>query len=234
MLPSWLSDLLLESPAPPPNWLPNRSSRLADARLILRRRFGRGRTSNRPGHHLRDLGSAYPLFSGSRVVSGTEIEADLEADITTVNPPILQGWAVIASVLAVAGEVAGLFRLEKGDLSVALALFIGSAAGWTLAVCAVGAYQRVIVFDATGVHVRRWTDVWFGRRGVLLGDPSALPIGQLGSHRLQLAGELGSMVFGVRLWPRSAHQDLAEEPPIWGVQVDLGGGDRHRRRHPGD
>jgi hypothetical protein len=232
MVADWLADLLLESAAPPPNWLPNRASRLADARLTLRRRFGHGRATNRPGHHLRDLGSAYPLFSGSRVVSGSEIEADVEEDITSVNPPILQGWAAIGLVAAVAGEVSGFVAIADGELTRALARFIGSAVVWLAAVGIVGAYQREIALGSTGVVVRRWTDVWLGRPGERVGEPPAVRIGQVGRHRVDVVGDHTTMSFDIRLWPRSAREDLVEEPPIWGVRMDPAPGDRHRRRHP--
>lgn len=61
----------------------------------------------RPSHHLRDFGGAHPFFGGSRIVSGDEIEADLETEITTVNPPIAQGWMVglgaVAFIVALIG-----------------------------------------------------------------------------------------------------------------------------------
>lgn len=232
MIPGWLADLLLESPAPPPNWLPSRTSRLADARLTLRRRFGQGRASNRASHRLRDVGWPYPFFGGSRFVSGTEIEADFEDDITTVNPPILQGWAAIALVAAVVGEILGFVGLADGDLPRALALFIGSVVVWLLAVAVVGVYQRVITLGSTGVVARRWTDVWLGRHGVHLGEPAAVRIGHVGTHRIDIVGEHHTMTFDIRLWPRSAREDLAEEPALWGVRMDPAPGDRHQRRHP--
>ena len=172
------------------------------------------------------------MFGGTRVVSGSEIEADMEEDLTTVNPPVLQGWAAIAMVAAIAGEVVGLVVLAAGDLPRALALFIGSAAAWFIALGVVGAFQREIALGSSGVVVRRWTDVWLDRPGERLGEPSGVRIGHVGAHRIDIVGDHQTMTFDTRLWPRSAREDLAEEPPLWGVRMRPPPGDRHRRRHP--
>lgn len=160
-----IEDLLLESAAPPSNWMPSRAERLADARDTLRRRFGERREElRRPSHRLRDLGSAHPLFSGTRIVSGEQIEADLEADVTTVNPPVLQGWAMIVLVVVGGAMFVGLGALVRSGpwsgWQVALGLIVGAPFVWVVLLLAWGFGEHVVELDGDGVHIRRWTDVW--------------------------------------------------------------------------
>jgi hypothetical protein len=94
-----IRDLLLDSPIPPPNWLPDKSWRHDQARAIIARRFSDH--SHPPlvsSYHLRHLGSAFPTAPGSRIVPGREIEAELEIELSQLNPPILQGWLVGVAV----------------------------------------------------------------------------------------------------------------------------------------
>jgi hypothetical protein len=232
MLPDWLSDLMLDSPVPPPNWLPNRAGRLADARLSLQRRFGSARPSRRPGHTMTDLGRPYALFPSSRTIPGETIEADLEAAITTVNPPVLQGWMVATLTLVLAADVVALIALKHDGPLAGLAWLIEPAAAWFLVVAVVAHFERVVELDEEGVRVRRWTEVWLRRPGIRLGDPRSV-VAALPSHRrLVIRGERGWVGFWTTLWPHSAHLDLRDELPLWGARVDVGPGDRHQRRHP--
>ena len=225
----WLQDLLLESPVPPSNWLPSRAQRLADARITLRRRFGlAGGTSGRRPHYLRDMGSAYPLFGASRSVSGERVEAELESDITTVNPPIMQGWCVGLTIIALWFVLVGLASINAPGTGSTGPLYIGWAiATWAAVVGVVGWLQRVIELDDDGVHVRRWTDVWLRRTGLVLGPPSSLVARLATPSSLVIDGPTGACRLSLWLWPNSARSDLVDELPLWGVDCTF---DRHRRR----
>jgi hypothetical protein len=225
----FIEDLLLESPVPPSNWMPSRAERLADARDTLRRRFGeKHEQAQRPAHRLRDLGSAHPLYSGTRIVSGERIEADLEADVTTANPPILQGWAVILLVVVGGSMLAGLVALRRSGWEVALALFVGVPCAWVLLVVLSACGQRVIELGVDGVRIRRWTDVWLGRPGRGLGSPEELHATLPHPYHLVIAGKAGSVRLGLRTWPPSARADAIDELPIWGIECDFG---HHRHHH---
>jgi hypothetical protein len=100
LLADILRDLLLDSPIPPPNWPPDKNWRHDQAKAIIARRFS---DHDHPplvsSHHMRHLGSAYPLAAGSRIVRAREIEAELEIELSQLNPPILQGWLVALAVV---------------------------------------------------------------------------------------------------------------------------------------
>jgi hypothetical protein len=180
------------------------------------------------GREGRDLGSAHPLYSGTRIVSGERIESDLEADVTTVNPPILQGWAVILLVVVAGSILAGLVALRRSGWEVALALSVGVPCAWALLVVLAASSQRVIELGADGVRIRRWTDVWFGRPGRRLGSPEELHATLPRRFDLVIAGDGGSARLGLRTWPPSARADAIDELPIWGIDCDF---DHHRHHH---
>jgi hypothetical protein len=233
-VPDWLDDLALESIAPPANWLPSRAEQLADARLTLRRRFGQMKERPaRSSHHLRDFGGAHPFFGGSRIVSGEEIESDLEEALTTVNPPIAQGWMVglgaVAFIVALIGFNGWWIRGSSPE-----ALKYGASAllafgGWLGLVMFVAWRQRGIELDLDGVRVRRWTDRWFRRPGFRLGPPDRVRATLASPLRLTLESDLGVVSVSLRLWPHSARQELVEELPIWGVDCEFA----HHRHRPG-
>jgi hypothetical protein len=229
-VPDWLTDLLLESIAPPSNWLPSRAERLADARQTLRRRFGAARELGaRPSHHLRDFGSAHPLFGGSRVVSGDEIEAAMEVEITTVNPPSAQGWIVITGAIVFVVElfmVKGLVTTPRTGVDAVASAAIGPLV-WLAAIAALGWFERSIELNESGVRVRRWTDRWLGRAGFAVGPPEGLVARLDDPVSLILRSSGGSIRVSLRLWPHTARQDLVDELPIWGVDCSF---DRHRHR----
>ena len=146
----WIASLLLESPVPPPNWLPTGNDRRARARSIVHRVFERRAMHKawHPGHYLHDLGWAYPFFGGGRFVSGDEVEAELEDELTHLNPPILQGWGI---AFAVAIAIAFLFVLraagnpQHGDaLPVALAAFLGFLGLWVAIEILAGWQEREV------------------------------------------------------------------------------------------
>ncbi len=232
-MPDWLEDLALESIAPPDNWLPSRAQQLADAHLTIRRRFGlMSETPARPSHHLRDLGAAHPLISASRIVSGDEIEADLEAEITSVNPPIAQGWMVGLGAVVFIVALIEVDRLWVGGTSreglTAGVVALLAVAGWLGLVMFVAWLQHGIELDLDGVRVRRWTDGWLGRPGLRLGPPDLVRATLTSPLRLKLEGDLGSGSVSLRLWPHSARQELVEELPIWGVDCEFA----HHRHRP--
>jgi hypothetical protein len=225
----WLTDLLLESPAPPANWVPSRAQRLADARITLRRRFGLARgTAGRRPHYLHDLNRVHGVFGSSRVVSGAEIEADLESDITSINPPIMQGWILGATLVAGWLALVGMADLGAPGTGRAGWLLIGQGlAGWLILVCSVAWVQRVIDLDDDGVHVRRWTDVWLRRQGRLLGPPSLVTARLDSPSQLIIEGPGERCRLRLWLWPASARADLVDELPAWGVDCTF---ERHRHR----
>jgi hypothetical protein len=245
-VPDWLVDLLLEPVAPPSNWLPSRAERLADARLTLRRKFGRAReVSVRPSHHLRDFGSAHPLIGGSRVVPGDEIEAAMELEITSINPPTAQGWIVAAT--AVLGAVV-LFMVDRiVDASASASggrpgtnhtadsapwIAFAAIALWALAILGAGLVERQIELDEGGVRVRRWVERWLGREGARLGPPEGIRAELETSTRLRLETADRTVFVSTRFWPHTARADLVDELPIWGVESEVGR-HRHRPERPG-
>jgi hypothetical protein len=187
----------------------------------------------RSSHHLRDFGGAHPFFGGSRIVSGDEIEADLETEITTVNPPIAQGWMVglgaVAFIVALIGVNAwwiGGSSAEGVKAGVSALLAMG---GWLGLVLFVAWRQRGIELDLDGVRVRRWTDRWFRRSGVRLGPADLVRAALTSPLRLTLESDRGVVSVSLGLWPHSARQELAEELPIWGVDCEFA----HHRHRPG-
>jgi hypothetical protein len=213
--------------------MPSRTERLADARLTLRRRFGQARGGPaRPSHRLRDLGSAHPLASGTRFVSGESVEVDLEADITSVNPPIVQGWAYLLFAVAAAVALLGMGTLRQGgDTVLAIVELLGAPIGWLLALVGWGYGQRTIELGSDGVRVRRWTDVWFGRPGLRLGSPEALHASIADATAVALDGAVARVRVGIRTWGSTARADLVDELPTWGVDCDFGRHGHHRAAH---
>lgn len=228
---TWLRDLLVESPVPPSNWMPSRSERLADARLTLRRRSGEARGTARPAHHLRDLGSAHPLASASRFVSGEEIEADLEEDISTVNPPTIPGWAYVAFAITALAVVVGIGTIRQGiDPALGSSEVLGAPIAWLLAMGFWGAGQRTLELRADGVRLRRWTDAWLGRPGMRLGRPDELRATLLSHAVVVLSGPGTTARLSISSWGSTARADLVDELPIWGIDCDFG---QHQAHHHG-
>jgi hypothetical protein len=229
----WLADLLFESVAPPPVWLGSRAERLADARMTLRRRFGLQReTSVRASHRLRDFGSAHPLFTGTRIVPGDEIEAELEQDVTTVNPPVAQGWIVATGAVLLIVELFALKRLvteDQGPTSVGtFAMLFGAPLLWLAAIAVVGWFEHIIELTEDGVVVRSWTSRWLRRPGRHLGPPDAVTARLERPLELVLSSPMASVEISTWLWGQTARQDLVDELPIWGIDCAF---DAHRHRH---
>jgi hypothetical protein len=228
---SWLRDLLLESPIPPSNWMPARSERIANARATLRRRFGQAQDAPPPrAHRLRDLGGAYPLAGGTRYVSGESIEADLEADITSVNPPVVQGWAYLAAIGAAWLFLLGLGTSRQDPLRGLLEM-AGAPVAWLALQAAWGFGQRMLELQEDGVHVRRWTDVWLRRPGQRLGAPGAVRARLYASSAVELIGADATVRIPLRTWSSTARADLVDEVPEWGVDCSFGRRRQARAHH---
>lgn len=229
-MPDWLDDLALESVAPPPVWLPNRAARLADAASVLARRFGRaGGASNRPSHHVRDTAPGLYGF-GTRSITGAEVEADLEAVLTTINPPIAQGWIVASGALAVIVSIEQLpevLRTPAPSILPALIRFGTPIVLWLLAVLLVAGRQRTIELNEGGVSMRSWLDRWLRQPGRRLGRPEAIRAALTSPLHLELETPEGLDSISLALWPHTARQDLADDLPLWGVDCEFG---RHRHR----
>jgi hypothetical protein len=215
--------------------MPSRSARLARARVTLRRRFGESRsTSPGPSHRLRDLGSAYPLFGGTRVVTGDEIEEALQHDITTINSPVLQGWsagfliAAIAATIFLTPEVRSVALADGVAIAVAtLALpfltWLGSNVLWGLG-------QETLELDERGVRVRRWSSFGRWREGRVIGLPADLRARLESPDGLVIEGPGGAIRVSLRSWRPSARAELVDELPLWGVACAFGAQPSRRRR----
>jgi hypothetical protein len=206
---SWLRDILLESPMPPANYLPDRRSRLSIGSAVLR-----GRQTNLEPRQMHDLGPAYPLLGAGRVVSGERIVEELEADLRTVNPPIVQGWMVIGLVLAAAVSVFG--ASLGGDRSLAAPLAGLSILVLGALVVVVATAMKTVELRGDHVVVRSWLGVRLGRKPLDLG-PAAHMRAQIDGSTLLLEGPAGQVRISIRGWPGTAQRDVIEELPIWGV-----------------
>jgi hypothetical protein len=228
----WVSSLLLESPVPPPLWLPAGNARRAQARSIVRRVFEQRARHQawHPGHYLHDLGSAYPFFGGGRFVSGDEIETELESELTHLNPPVFQGWGLVFVVaisfllLFVLRDAA--YASDGEQLPIAIGGLLACLVVWAGFEVLVGRLERELELCEHGVAVRRWTDVWFHRPGSVLDDPGVLEATVTGDE-LTLVGPSGSVAVSLRIWPPSARDGLHDELEAWGIVF----GHRHEQHH---
>jgi hypothetical protein len=236
---SWVSWLLLESPVPPPRWLPAGNDRRARARAIVHRIYERrtGHQAWHPGHLLHDLGSAYPMFGAGHYVSGDDIDSELEVELSHINPPVFQGWVLI---FIAAISVLALFILRdagfpelRSSLPDVLRQFAACLVAWLGVELLVGQLEQELELCQHGVAVRRWTDVWFHRPGRILDDPAVLEASLTGDQ-LKLAGPQGSVAISLRLWPPSAREAIHDELEAWGVEFGHRHDEHHhaRRRHP--
>jgi hypothetical protein len=203
----WLFDALLGSPIPPPHWLDRRYS---------------GTGWNAPG------GIFAPRY---RVPSGT-IRAELEELFSCVNPPVIQGWAWCLALLGVASALRANWRLGTfgmGDLEGQLMLFLPIPL-WFVGLW-VGAYfSHDVELRDGNVSVRRWTDVWLGRPGRLVGRRETVHAVLSCGHHLQLEGDAAAIQVSMAMWPRSSRQALEDRLEHWEVELEYPG--RHHVRHP--
>jgi hypothetical protein len=230
-MPDWLDDLALESVAPPPVWLPNRAARLAAAASILRRRFGLARGPGRGrGHVLVDAARGTVGFGMSRVVSAAEVEREVEDVLTTINPPVAQGWIVASGALAAIVAALGLPALMAAPLA-RLAPELVAVAGpivvWLILLCAADSRQWTIWLDDSGVRMRTWLGRWLRRPARALGSPVLLRARLPSPLILEIETPDALIEVSLALWPHTARQDLVDDMPLWGVGCEFG---RHRHR----
>jgi hypothetical protein len=224
-----LRDLLLESPIPSSIWMPTRSQQLADAGLTLRRRFGQARVSRR-AHRIRDIAPSHLPGMGVRSISGETIEAELEEDITAINPPTIQGWAWLLLVPVGLVMLLGLGRIAAFDWATGLLLLAAGPAAWALLVFVWGVAQHEVALNESGIALRRWSDQRLGRPGVALGYPGEVRA-IVAERDVTLRGPRGASVLHLWLWPPSAIADLHDKLPAWGVDSDDFSDPDHHHRH---
>ena len=230
-MPDWLDDLALESVAPPPVWLPNRAARLADAGTVLARRFGRARPgSNRPPHFVQDTTPGLYGFGG-RVISGAEVEADLEEVLTTINPPIAQGWIAASGLIlwiASLQQLPTLIATPAATIVPELGRVAAPIVLWLLAVLLVASRQMTIELGDDGVTTRTWLARWLRRPRRRLGRPDAIRARLISRLHLELETPVGPAEVSLALWPHTARQDLVDDLPLWAVDCEFG----HHRHRP--
>jgi len=229
-----LRDLLLESPIPSSNWMPTRSQRLAEAPQVIRRRFGSGSGFRRPSARLRDIAPTHLPIGGARYVSGDLIEAEVQAEITAIDAPVVQGWAWLLLLPVFVVMVIGLGLLERDAPERGVALVVVGPLAWGAIVWAWGVSQWEVSLTEGGVAVCHWSDVRRGHRGRRIGPPEVVTAQMIG-HTLVLAGPDGRAAIHLGLWPPSAIADLHDKLPVWGVGgpgfAEPGHHHRHERRH---
>lgn len=230
-MPDWLDDLALESVAPPPIWLPNRAGRLAAAASVLRRRFDLARgPGRRATHHLADTAPGIYGFGVSRVITAPDVEAELEAILTSINPPIAQGWIAAGGFVAAlvgAQSLNALMAAPADRVAPPLVGVFGPVALWLVLVTIAASRQWTLWVDDRGVWMRTWLGRWLRRPPRGLG-PAVLLRARLRSPlRLVLESPQGTVAVSLALWPHTARQDLVDELPLWGVGCEFG---RHRHR----
>jgi hypothetical protein len=160
----------------------------------------------------------------------------MELEITSVNPPVAQGWIVGIGAIVF---IVDLFMLNwliddrtPGAGPTAAAIGVAVPLLWLAAIGVVGWFERLIELDEGGVRVRRWTDRWLGRPGTELGPPETISARLDDPISLVLESPNATSKVSLRLWPQTARQDMVDELPIWGVDTEFGH-HRHRPERPG-
>jgi hypothetical protein len=210
---SWLVDALMGSPVPPPNWLDPRH-------------LGTGWRSPAPSWTTLGTGRSY-------LVTHEQIAVELEELNTCVNPPVIQGWAWCLALAGVAVTLLGFRGLRTdgaGDVS-ALLMVLAPIPVWFVAVFIGAFFSHDVELRNGVVYVRRWTDVWLGRRGRVVGPRQEIhAVLSCGDH-VQMVGSAGRpVVVSMRMWPNSSRQSLEERFEHWGIELEFPG--RHHVHHP--
>jgi hypothetical protein len=217
----WFVDAMLGSPIPPPRWL--------------------GEDAPESGPYvLQDAAQGMvpallvrPII---RTVSAAEIRADQEDIRAHINRPILQGWAFWLAIVVIGAEVFDLVQIRGADgLAVALwlAFFAAAPIAWLALVLLAGRADRVIERRGRSILVRRWTDVWFGRTGAVLGPADEVKVAVESEGRVRLSGPHGEALVSTALWPSSSRRDLGRHLTSWGARVQGAEQLHRRRRHHG-
>jgi hypothetical protein len=208
---SWVADALLGPPIPPPRWLDPR---------------------NRGNDWVAPPAGLWPFGGMSFHVAAGYIDAELDALASCVNPPVVQGWAWCLSLACAAAMLLGLSEIGHhgaGD-GQAIAMILLPIPAWFVALLIGGFFSHDVELREGSVHVRRWTDVWLGRPGRLVGPRSSVhAVLSCGSH-LHLAGDAGVVVVSMAMWPSSSRRALEERFEKWEIELEFPG--RHHVHHP--
>jgi hypothetical protein len=211
----WLGELLLESVAPPSSYLPSRREKLRMAGRVLR--GGSETRQEVTTATLQDLAPIQP-FGRPRVVSAQSIADELEEDLRTINPPVVQGWMALLLGIALIASVYSLgwvmeVRDVDGRLLRGIVLVLPEVA-WLLVVTLACARMRELELDGDRIRLRRWLDYHLHRPGADLGP--ADDVGpELDGSTVRLFMPAGETRISMLGWPPSARVDAAEELPIW-------------------
>jgi hypothetical protein len=203
----WLADALLGSPIPPPVWLD-------------------------PSH----AGSGWRAPGSRRYrykVPAARIQAELEEMNSRVNPPVIQGWAWLLGLVCVGAWLLGLWLLAHGTGSATALgpiLFVAPLPAWAVMVW-IGAFLSHDVELRDGeVLVRRWTDVWLGRRGRVVGGRESAHA-TLRENSVELSGEAGTAEVSMAMWPSSSRRALQERLRAWEIPLGAAGQPHGERPH---
>lgn len=204
----WLADTLLGSPIPPPHWLDPRNGRS-------------GWVSPYGGY-----------FSGRHEVSAKRVNEELDELHSCVNPPVVQGWAWILAIVGIAVVLVGFWvtRVEGSGSAAGLAMVFLPLPAWFIAECVAAFFSNDLELREGVLYVRRWTDVWLGLTGRVIGTRSTVHAAlSCGSH-VQLEGDEGSKTVGMEMWPSSSRLALEDRMDDWGIELEFPG--RHHVHHP--
>ena len=101
-------------------------------------------------------------YSGSMSVGGGYIDAEVEAALTQLDPPIIQGWAALVAAGTILAELVALRLVGLDNQQAArtgLLLIVGAPIVWLIAV-AIGGFEREVEWRQADAVARspRWTE----------------------------------------------------------------------------